>query len=79
MTQALLKAKRRSSCTTIQKEVALISCTTIQKEVALINDSPKKKKDMTKLFHDYIHMRQAKVDYLFDLDSQLNLISTQLV
>ena len=34
---------------------------------------------MTKLFHDYIHMRQAKVDYLFDLDSQLNLISTQLV
>ena len=79
MPQALLKDKRRSSCTTIQKEVALISCTTIQKEVALINDIPKKKKDMTKLFHDYIHMRQAKVDYLFDLDSQLNLISTQLV
>jgi hypothetical protein len=46
---------------------------------ALINDSPKKQKDMTKLFHDYIRMRQAKVDYLFDLDSQLNLISTQLV
>jgi len=67
MPQALLKAKRISSCTTIQKEVALI------------NESPKKKKDMTKLFHDYIHMRQAKVDYLFDLDSQLNLISTQLV
>ena len=67
MPQALLKAKIRSSCTTIQKEVALI------------NDSPKNKKDMTKLFHVYIHMRQDKVDYLFDLNSQLNLISTQLV
>jgi hypothetical protein len=79
MPQALLKTKRRSSCTTIQKEVELISCTNIQKEVALINDSPKNKKDMTKLFHVYIHMRQDKVDYLFDLNSQLNLTSTQLV
>jgi hypothetical protein len=34
---------------------------------------------MTKLFCIKIHMKQSKVNCLFDLSSQSNLISTQLV
>jgi len=54
-----------------------VSCTSVQKE--LVSYSPKEDKEMTELFHVKIHMRQAKVDCLFDPSSQSNLISAQLV
>lgn len=43
-----------------------ISRIIIQKEVVLVNCSPKEE-EMNELFHVKIHMRQAKVDCLFDL------------
>jgi len=43
-----------------------INCTNIQKEVVLVGCNHKEKKTMTKLFCIKIHMKQNKVDYLFD-------------
>jgi hypothetical protein len=56
-----------------------ISCTIVQKEVSLVSYSPKEEKEMIELFHIKIHMKQTKVDFLFNLGSQLNLIFAQLV
>jgi hypothetical protein len=56
-----------------------INCTNIHKEVALVSCSHKEEKVMTELFCIKIHMKQSKVDCLFDPGSQSNLISTQLV
>jgi hypothetical protein len=49
------------------------------KKVALVGFSDKEKKEMTKLFCIKIHMKQSKVDCLFDNGSQYNLICAQLV
>jgi hypothetical protein len=56
-----------------------IDCTNIQKEVALISCNHKEDKMTTELFCMKIHMKQSKVDCLFDPSSQSNLISAQLV
>jgi hypothetical protein len=47
--------------------------------VALAGCNHKEEKDMIELFYNKIHMKQRKVDFLFDLGSQSNLISSQLV
>jgi hypothetical protein len=56
-----------------------INCTNLQKNIALFGCGHKEEKEMTKIFCIKIHMKQNKVDCLFDPDSQSNLISTQLV
>jgi hypothetical protein len=45
-----------------------ISYTTIQKEVVLISGNLKEEREVIKLFHVNIHMKQTKLYYLFDLD-----------
>jgi hypothetical protein len=47
--------------------------------VALVGCNHKEEKEMTELFYIKIHMKQSKVDCLFDPGSQSNLISAQLV
>jgi len=56
-----------------------INCTNLQKEVALVSCSHKEEKAMTELFYIKIHMKQSKVDCLFDTSSQSNLIFSQLI
>jgi hypothetical protein len=46
-----------------------IKCTNIQKEVELVGCSHKEENAMTEFFCIKIHMKQNKVDFLFDLDS----------
>jgi hypothetical protein len=52
-----------------------INCTNLQKEVALFGCNYKEEKVMTELLCIKIHMKQNKVDCLFDPSSQSNLIS----
>jgi hypothetical protein len=56
-----------------------INCTNLQKEVALVGCNHKEEKAMTELFCIKYHMKQSKVDCLFDPGSQSNLIYAQLV
>jgi hypothetical protein len=46
-----------------------INCTNLKKEVALVGCSYKEDKTITELFYIKIHMKQSKVDCLFDLES----------
>jgi hypothetical protein len=56
-----------------------ISLTNLQNEVELVGCNDREEKEMAERFCIRIHMKQSKVDWLFDPCSQSNLISTQLV
>jgi hypothetical protein len=51
----------------------------MQKEVNLSSLHHMEEKGMTKLFHIKIHVKNTKVDALFDFGSKANLIANDLV
>jgi hypothetical protein len=54
-------------------------CTSIQKEVNLSILHHQEEKDMTKLFHINIRVKNTKINSLFDSGSQDNLIAIDMV
>jgi hypothetical protein len=56
-----------------------IVCTSMQKEVNSSSLHHKEEKEMKKLFHIKIQVKNSKVDALFDFGSQANPIASNLV
>jgi hypothetical protein len=56
-----------------------IVCTSMLKEVNLSSLHHQEENEMTKVFHINIWVKKAKIDALFESDSQDNLIAMDLV
>ena len=56
-----------------------IICTSVQEEVNLSSLRQQEENEMTKLFHIKIQVKKTKIDALFDLGSQANIIAAELV